>query len=100
MSEEADSLSQLTHTRFRAALGEPTISKQKDLAWAIRPSPSASIINVLLNGVIHKPVVWVFDPHGIDGVFSAIIREKHEIDPVIQHIRERITRASAASQKS
>jgi hypothetical protein len=86
------------HTRFRAAFGQPQNILGPDEHWSLRSSPSALPINVLVNGTLETPAVWVFDSHDRDdGVLKAFITRESQVDFLITQIQERVKRAAQLS---
>ena len=96
MSSEPQSLQALLDARFREAFGEPQHSPNQDDQWSFRPTSAEGLrINVVMNGTRDGPAVWVFDPNDSQfGVGRTSITQADQIDGLIQHIRDRVDRAS------
>lgn len=91
-------LHKYVHARFRAAFGQPQNVLGPDEHWSFRSSPTALPINVLVNGTLETPAVWVFDSHDRDdGVVTASITRESQIDGLIRQIQERVKRAAQPS---
>jgi hypothetical protein len=55
-------------------------------------------INVLVNGSVEKPAIWVFDPHNRhDGVFRAYIESDDHLERIIAQIHQRLKAAADAT---
>lgn len=90
-------LHKYVHTRFRAAFGQPQNVLGPDEHWSFR-STSSLPINVLVNGTLDTPAVWVFDSHDRgDGVVTASITRESQVDDLIRQIQERVKRAAQPS---
>jgi hypothetical protein len=94
------SLSGITLSRFREAFGAPNLTMGHDYQWSLKTSPFGTDINVLVNGTQEKPVVWIFDPNDrADGVSRSAIEDEESILVIIDHIRDRVLKASKISHK-
>jgi hypothetical protein len=81
--------------RFRAAFGEPDNTLGTDCHWGLRPRPDLDCINVLLNGSLEEPALWVFDPHAkSDGMMKAFFTSLDHVDALIRQIQGRVAHAS------
>jgi|SoiMetStandDraft_5_1073268.scaffolds.fasta_scaffold196933_2 hypothetical protein len=82
--------------RFREAFGAPSTTMGRDDHWRLQGSPSQLPINVLLNGTRDIPALWVFDAHDLgDGVFSAAITNRDQVEDLIVEIQSRVQRADS-----
>jgi hypothetical protein len=94
------SLSGLTLARFREAFGEPNLSIGHDFQWTLKTSPFGIDIHVLVNGTEETPVVWIFDPNDrADGVTRSVIEQEDAIVDVVDHVRDRVSKACKISHK-
>jgi hypothetical protein len=94
MSHES-ALHKYTHKRLREVFGEPDHSLGRDDHWALRPGPDKGTINLLVNGTLEAPAVWVFDPHDHnDGVMRTAVQDEAHVDDIIKQIQERVKRAA------
>ncbi|MCI0363804.1 MAG: hypothetical protein L0219_07975 [Phycisphaerales bacterium] len=88
------------HGRFREAFGEPQHTLGNDDHWSLRSSGSEMSINVLLNGTLETPAVWVFDPHDPDDeVYKKLITENQQADDIITQLHARLKHARRQSGK-
>ena len=90
-------LSQRVHARFREVFGEPDNSLGRDDHWSLKTGPGKSAINLLVNGTLEVPAIWVFDPHsqGDDEVMRVAVKDEAHVDDIIRKIQERVKRAAS-----
>jgi hypothetical protein len=90
-------LHQHVHQRFRELFGEPDNTLGRDDHWSLKPDgPKRASINVLVNGTVENPAIWVFDPHSKnDGVMRQLISHESELEEIIKLIHDRVRRAAA-----
>jgi hypothetical protein len=99
-SENPYSLAGITFSRFRESFGDPNITIKTDRQWTLKTAPFATDIHVLITGVANQPVVWIFDSNDRnDGVSRSLIESEDGIIDIIDHVRERVTRASRIARK-
>jgi hypothetical protein len=80
---------------LREAFGEPNRTLGRDHHWALKPHANGISINVLVNGTLDVPVVWVFDPYDHStGVVDVAIETEDTVEKIIAQIQERLQRAS------
>jgi hypothetical protein len=95
------SLRGLTVARFRESFGDPRLSGPTETQWSVKTSPFGKDIFVLITGSTNQPTVWLFDSNDRnDGVSRSVIEHEDGIIDIIDHVRERVTRASRISRKS
>lgn len=93
-------LHQLVDARFRKVFGTPTNTHAKDDQWSLRSAPNKNVINVLVNGGVEEPVVWIFDSDDqVEGVFRTSITKEEQIDGIIIKIQERMKHAHQSTRQ-
>lgn len=96
MSEQPSALHAAVHAHFRKAFGEPLHVLGKDHHWSIQAPPYWVPINILVNGSVREPAVWIFDPYDREnGVFKTAITKESEAIEVIKQIQDRVNRVSS-----
>ena len=93
------SISQYVHDRFQEAFGPPHNTLGRDYHWKFQSSPDAPPINVLLNGTLDIPLLWVFDAHyHKDGASGSSITHRDQVDDIIKQIQDLVRRAGRPSE--
>ena len=95
---ELQTITDFVQTRFAEAFGPPHNILGRDSHWKFQAAPAALAINILLNGTRDVPALWLFDAHQLaDGVYSASITDRDQVDGIIKLIRARIQDAADAN---
>jgi hypothetical protein len=80
--------------RLAREFGEPDNTLGKDHHWSLRPKPELASINILINGTMDQPAIWIFDPFAKhDGVYRRFIKDADEVGEIIHMIRVRLKQA-------
>ena len=94
------SLMGIVAARFRESFGDPNMTSFNHQQWTLKTAPFARDIYVLLGGKENQPMVWLFDSNDRnDGVSCSVIEREEGIVEIIDHARDRITRASRTQRK-
>jgi len=98
---DASPLHVAINEKFRRAIGEPHRAVGKDRQWSLRTLAYIAAINVLVNGSVEHPVVWIFDPHDPeDGVCHTKIVHESDADDIIKRIEARVRNAGRGGSRS
>ena len=80
--------------RIGHALDNSSFAMGRGDHWTIKCGPDKLPINLLVEDIAEKPVIFVFDPHDPDeSVMRMSIQEVEEIDEFIDAMGDRVVRA-------